>query len=37
VRGQSRRENGRDCIRWCFADPAVAEAFADEFNELRTI
>ena len=37
VRGQSRRENGRDYIRWCFADPAVAEAFADEFNELRTI
>jgi hypothetical protein len=37
VRGQSRRENGRDYIRWCFANPAVAEAFASEFNELRTI
>jgi hypothetical protein len=37
VRGQSRRENGRDYIRWCFADPAVAEAFASEFDELRTI
>ena len=37
VRGQSPRENGRDYIRWCFADPAVAEAFASEFNELRTI
>ena len=37
VRGQSRRENGRDYIRWCFADPAIAEAFASEFDELRTI
>ena len=36
VRGQSRRENGRDYIRWCFADPKFAEAFADEFSELRT-
>ena len=31
-----RDENGRDIIRWCFVDPAVAAAFADEFNELRT-
>jgi hypothetical protein len=23
-----RDENGRDFIRWCFADPAIAEAFA---------
>jgi hypothetical protein len=36
VRGQSQRENGRDYIRWCFADPKLAEAFANEFNELRT-
>jgi hypothetical protein len=21
----------RDCIRWCFADPAIAAAFASEF------
>jgi len=37
-RGHGRRdENGRDIIRWCFADPKLAEAFASEFNELRTI
>ena len=24
-------ENGRDYIRWCFADPAIAEAFAATF------
>jgi hypothetical protein len=23
-----RDENGRDIIRWCFADPAIAESFA---------
>ena len=33
VRGQSQRENGRDYIRWCFADPAIAEAFASEFDD----
>ena len=27
-----RDENGRDIIRWCFADPKLAEAFASEFN-----
>ena len=31
VRGQSRRENGRDIIRWCFADLTTAETFAQEF------
>ena len=31
VRGQSRRENGRDYVRWCFADLATADAFAKEF------
>ena len=24
VRGQSRRENGRDYVRWCFADLVTA-------------
>ena len=37
VRLGRRDENGRDIIRWCFADPKLAEAFANEFNELRTI
>ena len=32
VRGQSRRENGRDIIRWCFGDPATAAKFANEFG-----
>ena len=27
VRGQRRRENGRDIIRWCFAGRDAAEAF----------
>jgi hypothetical protein len=32
-RGRSRRdENGRDYIRWCFADADTAAAFAAEFN-----
>jgi hypothetical protein len=26
-----RDENRRDYIRWCFADPAIAEAFAAKF------
>ena len=26
-----RDENGRDIIRWCFADSAIAEAFAASF------
>jgi hypothetical protein len=30
--GLGRRDgNGRDIIRWCFADPALAEVFAAEF------
>ena len=30
--GRGRRdENGRDYIRWCFADPAIAEAFTAKF------
>ena len=31
-RGRNRREDGRDYIRWCFADPGVAAEFADEFG-----
>lgn len=31
VRGQSRRENGRDIVRWCFAGSEVTELFAKEF------
>jgi hypothetical protein len=27
-----RGENGRYYVRWCFADPALAEAFASEFG-----
>ena len=30
--GRSRREYGRDYIRWCFADPEVAAEFADGFG-----
>jgi len=32
VRGQSRRENGRDIIRWCFADLGMAMLF-QKFDE----
>jgi hypothetical protein len=35
MHGRGRRENGRDIIRWCFADWAVAQAFADEFKRLH--
>ena len=31
VSGQSRRENGRDIIRWCFADAEMAALFRKEF------
>jgi hypothetical protein len=31
MHGRGRRENGRDIIRWCFADPAIADAFTAEF------
>jgi hypothetical protein len=31
----ARDENGRDIIRWCFADPKLAEAFANEFRAPR--
>jgi hypothetical protein len=33
LRGRSRRDvDGRDYIRWCFVDPAVAAEFAKEFG-----
>ena len=33
MRGRSRRdENGHNYIRWCFADPEIAKAFASEFG-----
>ena len=31
-RGHGRHDDGASFIRWCFADPAVAAAFASEFN-----
>jgi hypothetical protein len=34
-RGHGQRlEDGRSIIRWCFADPVVAAAFAKEFSDL---
>lgn len=30
-RGHGRREDRGGTIRWCFADPALADAFAQEF------
>jgi hypothetical protein len=30
-RGQGRNTNGRNFIRWCFADSAIAESFATAF------
>jgi hypothetical protein len=31
-RGQGRREGKQYYIRWCFADPDLAAAFAGEFK-----
>jgi hypothetical protein len=31
-RGHGRRDYGGSYIRWCFADPALAAAFAKEFD-----
>ena len=32
-RGHGRRdENGRDYVRWCFANPAIAAALSSEFG-----
>jgi len=33
VRGQSRHENGRYIIRWCFADLVTAALFQKEFGQ----
>jgi hypothetical protein len=33
VRGQSRHENGRYIIRWCFSDLGMAALFQKEFGE----
>ena len=33
-RGHGRHDDGRGVIRWGFADPAVAAAFAKEFDDL---
>jgi hypothetical protein len=36
MHGRGRRdENGRYCIRWCFADPTVASAFETQFGGQR--
>ena len=35
VRLMERPTTARDYIRWCFADPAVAAAFATEFKRTR--
>ncbi len=36
--GRGRRDSdGRDHVRWCFADAATADAFAAEFNGTRLI
>lgn len=32
VSGQSLRENGRDIIRWCFADLVTAALFQKDFG-----
>ena len=33
-RGHGQRlKDGRSVIRWCFADPGVADAFAQEFRD----
>ena len=32
-RGQGRRDHGGLFIRWCFADPTIADAFAHEFRQ----
>ena len=33
VRGQSRHENERGIIRWCFADLGMAMLFQKEFGQ----
>lgn len=31
-RGHGRRDDDASYIRWCFADPALADAFAKQFG-----
>jgi hypothetical protein len=31
-RGRGRRDEERDIVRWCFADPKIADAFAAAFG-----
>jgi hypothetical protein len=31
-RGHGRHDDGASVIRWCFADPALAAAFAKDFG-----
>jgi uncharacterized protein CbrC (UPF0167 family) len=33
-RGHGRHDENGSVIRWCFADPAIAAKFADEFKQL---
>ena len=33
--GQGRHDANGSVIRWCFADPAVAAAFASEFAAIK--
>ena len=32
-RGQGRHDANGSIVRWCFADPAIAAAFAKEFED----
>ena len=32
--GRGRHEDDRDFVRWCFADPDLAAAFANEFDAI---
>ena len=34
-RGQGRHDANGSVVRWCFADPAIAAAFAKEFATCR--
>lgn len=33
-RGHGRRDPNGSVVRWCFADPAIAAAFAKEFGSI---
>jgi hypothetical protein len=36
-RGHGRHDANGSVIRWCFADPALAAAFASEFGDSRAV